>query len=166
MMATNQKKQAPQDVTAYLAPQLIHNYDRETGRGPLHIADKHGLRDKHRRDITRCGRVMSPDYRGFRSNETLENFLLCKRCGTADEFAQAVAAAAEHSKRRAEQDRLRREKEDAERNAIWAEKVRRVQALAALLVEAGLRVGVENGTATIEHDGYEFTLNGKGPIEA
>jgi hypothetical protein len=159
-------KHAAKEIEPYSAPQLIHNYDRETGRGPLHIADKCCRHNSSRKDITRCGRIMSPDWRGFRSTETLEKFRLCKRCGTAEEFAQAVAKHDEWWRQRNEQERIRREKENAEREAVWAEKVKHVHAFASFLIDKGLRVGVSNGTATVERDGYEFTLTATGPIQA
>lgn len=160
------KKNVARDVKMYDAPQLIHNYDRETGRGPLHIADKHCEYGNGHRDVTRCGRFMYPDFRGFRRDETLANFRLCKRCGTSDEFAQAVAEREERNRQWAEKETLRREQETAEREAVWADKVRRIKDFAAFLVDVGLRVGVTNGVATIERDGYEFELTGKGPIPA
>lgn len=54
--------------------------------------------------------------------------------------------------------------EDAKRAKAHADKVARVKKLASVLVVAGFRVGVKDGAALVEWEGYEYKVTEAGPV--
>lgn len=150
-------------------PDLVWNYDKVTGSGPLHIADKSCKYGAHEytHSLTRCGRPMYPDFHAWNMRgRTLADFRLCRRCGTLDEFAQALREHNEwQSNRKAERDEQSKAEENA-RLIAQENRLNRIRSLASFLVESGARVGVDShrGVAIIEHDGYEFKVEERGLV--
>lgn len=153
------------DIGELPAPDLIWNYDPKTGRGPLHITEKRCKQNGERRYLTRCGAAMYPDHH-IGSKDKLSDFRFCKRCGSESDFIQARERHDEWWRAHNAEDRVRRARETAEREAAWEARVSRVKGFASFLVEVGLRVGVENGVAKIEHGGYEYELREVGTLSS
>ncbi len=144
-------------------PDLVWNYDPKTGSGPLHISDKSCLHGGRPKSLTRCGRPMYADYHTWEMRKrTIADFRLCGRCGTSDDFAQALTQHDEWRRQRDEHERIRSEAERAARETEWEHRVKRIKTLAVDMIERGVTVSViNNGVAVIAYDGYEFEVKEK-----